>query len=170
MQQNIISCFWNVFKKQGKPRFCAGCVGSSQMNLMVSPNPLLTRKQVNVHNCPQILNNTIDNFPMKILQLNLDKFQRCTQSAFRDKRKGRLMLALGLGERQIYLLLAATYLPSWALTPRNFVTILYVFLSHSVFTLCYIATWTWRNSLSCLQSHGHWHRCSKSPAQWEIVC
>ena len=67
---------------------------------------------------------TIDNFPIEILQLNLDKFQRCTQSAFRDKRKGRLMLALGLGERQIYLLLAATYLPSWALTPRNFVTIL----------------------------------------------
>ena len=45
------------------------------MNLMVSPNPLLTRKQVNVHNCPQNLNNTIDNFPMEILQLNLDKFQ-----------------------------------------------------------------------------------------------
>ena len=42
------------------------------MNLMVSPNPLLTRKQVNVHNCPQNLNNAIDNFPMEILQLNLD--------------------------------------------------------------------------------------------------
>ena len=137
MQQNIISCFWNVFKKQGKPRFCAGCVGSSQMNLMVSPNPLLTRKQVNVHNCPQHSNNTIVNFPMEILQLNLDKFQRCTQSAFRDKRKGRLMLALGLGERQIYLLLAATYLPSWALTPRNFVTILCI--SQPLCSLCVIS-------------------------------
>ena len=62
------------------------------MNLMVSPNPLLTRKQVNVHNCPHNSNKTRVNFnfPREIIQLNQDKFKRHTQSAFRDKKKGKI--------------------------------------------------------------------------------
>ena len=60
------------------------------MNLMVSPNPLLTRNQVNVHNYPHNSNKTRVNFPIEIIPLNQDKFKRCTQSAFRDKKKGKI--------------------------------------------------------------------------------